>query len=105
MLGVDLGIGLGEAHGAEVLCRVAFALAAERALEVFDPQLGRIVGEGEGSLIKQQFAEMGAFSEAAPLAAASLPGQGLSRSSRMWLVVLGGAALLVLLSRVVTCLS
>ncbi len=103
--GVDLAVSLDQQLGAEVLCRVAFSWAAERALEVFDPQLGRVVREGDGPLIEQQFAEMGAFSEAAPLGALPLAGERLSRGSRLWLVVLGAAAMLVLLSRAVTCLS
>ena len=105
VLGIDLAVSLDQQHGAEVLCRVAFAWAAERALEVFDPQLGRAVREGDGPLIEQRFAEMGAFSEAVPLGAVPLAGEGLSRGTRLWLVLLGGAAVLVLLSRVVTCLS
>jgi hypothetical protein len=105
LLGVDIGVALDRPAGAARLCRLAFAAAAEHGLSVYDPQLGRSVGEGDEDLVQQRFDQGAAFSMAAPVSTASDPAGGLrlSPTVKLWLVVLGAIVLVLLASRCLTC--
>jgi hypothetical protein len=102
--GVDLGSDP-DAPRAARLCTLAFDLAREHELTVFDPQLGRAVTAGDEELIAQRLAQSAAFSLAAPVAPA-VEGDGrLSPTLRLWLLVLGLMALAFLLIKAMTCLA
>lgn len=110
LLGLDLGVAVEEPGGAARLCRQAFALAGAHDLAVFDPQLGRTVVPGEEELIEQRFDQGAAFSMAAPIGGASVPGGGgvlstggLSPGVKLWLAVIGLIALLLLVGRLLRC--
>lgn len=104
LLGVDLGTDP-DAPRASRLCALAFALAREHQLTVFDPQLGRSVTEGDGELIAQHLAQSAAFTLAVPVAPA-VEGEGrISPTLRLWILVLGLMALAFLLIKAMTCLA
>jgi hypothetical protein len=82
--GVDLRIDPTGPGAAKRLCALAFEVARDRALTVFDPQLARVVGESESAAIEEHAARGGAFAEGAalsPVAGSS------SANARLWLIV------------------
>lgn len=104
LLGVDLGTDP-DAPRAARLCELAFALAREHQLTVYDPQLGRAVTSGDAELITQQLARSAAFTFAAPVASAGTDEGRLSPTLRLWLLVIGLMGLAFLLIRAMACLA
>jgi hypothetical protein len=102
--GVDIGISPEEADSAQILCDVAFRLAAEHGFTVFDPQLGRTVTEGDDDLIRQGFAQSSAFAMAAPITPLE-ESPSLSPTLRLWLIVIGLGFLFFILARSLRCVS
>jgi hypothetical protein len=102
--GVDLGAALDQPRAGDALCKVAFALASEHRLSVFDPQLGRLVTDGDREQIAAHVERTSAFDSAALLSVGPKPGtRRLSSSGRLWLVIaIGGGALLILM-RALSC--
>ncbi len=98
LVGADLGVEPSEPGAVKRLCELAFRFARERALTVFDPQLGRVVAsEGESAEIEAQAARGGAFAEGAALSS-ELAGRAPA-STRLWLIIGAVVLGLILLMR------
>lgn len=104
LLGLDLGTDPDSPRAAR-LCELAFALAREHQLTVYDPQLGRAVTAGDAELISQQLARSAAFTFAAPVASAATDEGRMSPTLRLWLLVIGMMGLAFLLIKAMTCLA
>jgi hypothetical protein len=97
--GVDLGVEQDQVQGAQLLCTMAFELSAAFDLEVYDPQLGRLVSVGDTPLILSQFEQGQAFAQGALLSYAPLPAVRITPMARLWLIVIVGIFLLLLVVR------
>lgn len=101
--GVDLSLDVELAPDPELLPRAAFELAAGLTVpvQVFDPQLGRVVDRAAEGLVLARMNELRAFGQAAPLTPEPAP----ARSPLFWIaLLLGGVLLLVtLLNRLIGC--
>jgi len=82
--GIDLRVDPTEPGAAKGLCALAFEIARERTLTVFDPQLARVVGENESAAIEEHAARGGAFAEGAALSPVT---GSSSANTRLWLIV------------------
>jgi hypothetical protein len=102
-LGVDIAAPLDSPQAARALCAVCFQLAATHALSLFDPQLSRVVTEGERDLILEQFERTSAFDSGALPSATATPARRLSSGARLWLVMILGGAVLLALMRALSC--
>jgi hypothetical protein len=102
-MGIDVAAPLGAPPAARALCEVCFQLAAAHSLSVFDPQLARVVTEGERELILEHFERTSAFDGGALPPATSAPARRLSASGKLWLVVIVGGAALFVLMRALSC--
>ena len=102
-LGVDLGVDVDDPRGPTALCEVAFSLAEELRLSVFDPQLGRVVTAGEKAEIRRQLEQTSSFSQAALVTPSAAPTSALPATVWVWLVLIGAAVLLYLVSQLMTC--
>jgi len=103
-MGIDVAAPLDTPQAARALCAVCFQLAAAHSLSVFDPQLARVVTEGERELILEHFERTSAFDGGAlPPATTTTPSRRLSASTRLWLVVGVGAVVIFVLMRALSC--
>lgn len=103
-MGVDLGVDLDLPRGGQQICRVAFELAPEHGLSVFDPQLGRAVSKSDEAAIEERFEQSAAFSVASPITSAGADSPRLSPTTKLWLLVAGLILLVVFASRGISCL-
>lgn len=103
-MGVDLGVALDQPRGGQRICQVAFELASEHGLSVFDPQLGRAVTKNDEATIEERFAQSAAFSVASPISSAGADSPRLSPTTKLWLLVAGVILLAIFASRGVSCL-
>jgi hypothetical protein len=103
LLGIDLGVTHDAYQGAERLCDLAFQLAADHHLTVFDPQLGRVVTAADAPTITDRYAQGSAFLMAVPLSSTAEESSGLTASGKLWLAIAGLALGLLVLVRIVHC--
>ena len=104
VLGIDLGVELDRPRAAQTLCELAFGLANDHGLAVFDPQLGRLVSPSDDEIIRRQLEASAAFASAAPVSPVAQGGRaGLSASARLWLVAAAIGLLALLLARLLRC--
>ncbi len=103
-LGVDLAVDVDDPRGGPALCEMAFSLADEYRLSVFDPQISRTVTQGEEAEIRRQVDQVSTFSQAALVSpvGATTPSSGPS-TLWIWLVLIGSIVLLYLVSKMLTC--
>ena len=102
-MGIDVAAPLDTPQAARALCAVCFHLAAAHSLSVFDPQLARVVTEGERELILEHFERTSAFDGGALPPATTTASRRLSASTRLWLVVGVGAVVIFVLMRALSC--
>jgi hypothetical protein len=103
-MGVDLGIALDQPRGGERICQLAFELAAQHGLSIFDPQLGRAVTKNDEAAIEERFEQSAAFSVASPISSVGADSPRLSPTTKLWLLVGGVILLLIVASRGISCL-
>jgi hypothetical protein len=103
LAGFDLGVDPNQPAAAALLCRVAFRMAEEQQLGVYDPQLGRAVTVGDEELIGQQLEQNAAFVMAAPVTPTPEGGGGLSPTLRLWLIIIGLVVAAFVLIRAASC--
>ena len=105
LVGVDLSIALDQPVGARALVENALQLASEHGLTLFDPQLGRSVGEGDLSEIEERFTQTATFNETGFLGTSNDPRYRATRqaNARMWLWVGGLIVVVLLLGRLLRC--
>ncbi len=102
-LGVDLVVDVEDPRATTALCESAFSLAEELQLTVYDPQLSRPVTAGEEEEIRQQLEQVSTFSEAALVAPAAGEPSAMPSTVWIWLVLIGAALLLYVVSQLMTC--
>lgn len=102
-LGVDLVVDVEDPRAATALCEVAFSVADELKLSVYDPQLSRPVTAGEEEEIRQQLEQVSTFSEAALVSPAAGEPSTMPSTVWVWLVLIGAALLLYVVSQLMTC--
>ncbi len=105
-VGVDLGVDVEDPAAARLLLKAAFSLAEQHGLSIFDPQLGRQVTEADRELITTQVGRTTAFMQAMPVSLAGMEqsaDEGISSSTRLWLMIGGLIVLAMAVSQMLTC--
>ena len=108
LMGVDLGVELEDPAGPRLLLKAAFPLALDHGLRMFDPQLGRPITDADHEMVTEQMERTMAFMQSMPVSTAGqlVSGQqeGISATTRLWLMIGGAMALALLASQGLTCM-
>lgn len=108
LMGVDLGGDLEDPAAPRLLLKAAFPLAEDHGLRMFDPQLGRPITDADREMVTEQMERTVAFMQSMPVSTAGqLVGgenEGMSATTRLWLMIGGAMALALLLSQGMTCM-
>jgi len=108
LMGVDLGADLEDPAAARLLLKAAFSINEGHGLRMYDPQLSRPITEADRDQITEQMERTTAFMQSLPVSTAgkSLAGEqeGMSATTRLWLMIGGAMVLALLVTQGMTCL-